>query len=49
MKFEHSVSRVELTQQTGDKPELRWASNSGDEPTVEFAKIAEQIGSHFQP
>ncbi len=44
MKFEHSVSRVELTQQTGDKPELRWASNSGDEPTVEFAKIAEQIG-----
>ncbi len=44
MKFEHSVSRVELTQQTGDKPELRWASNSGEEPTVEFAKVAEQIG-----
>ena len=44
MKFEHSVSRVELTQQTGEKPELRWASNSGEEPTVEFAKIAEQIG-----
>jgi hypothetical protein len=43
MTFEHSVTRVELTQQTGDKPELRWSSNSGSEPLVEFSKVAEQL------
>ena len=44
MSFEHSVTKVELTQQTGDKPELRWSSDSGDEPPAEFTRVAEQIG-----
>lgn len=44
MTFEHSVSKVELMQQMGDKPELRWSSESEGEPLVEFSKVAEQIG-----
>lgn len=45
MTFEHSVSKVELTQQTGEKPELRWKSDSGEAPPIEFEKMAEQIGT----
>jgi hypothetical protein len=45
MTFEHSVSKVELTQQTGEKPELRWNSDSGSAPPIEFEKMAEQIGT----
>jgi len=45
MKFEHSVAKVELMQQTGEKPEIRWDSTSGGEPPVEFEKVAEQLGT----
>jgi len=44
MTFEHSVTKVDLMQQTGDKSELRWSSEAGGEPLVEFSKVAEQIG-----
>jgi hypothetical protein len=44
MTFEHSVSKVDLMQQTGEKPELRWSSESDGPPLVEFSKVAEQIG-----
>jgi hypothetical protein len=44
MTFDHSVGRVEMMQQTGDKPEIRWSSESGSEPPVEFEKVAEQLG-----
>jgi len=44
MTFEHSVTKVDLTQSTGDKPELRWSSESGEPATAEFMKVAEQIG-----
>ena len=45
MKFEHSVAKVELMQQTGEKPEIRWDSNSGSEAPAEFEKVAEQLGT----
>ena len=45
MTFDHSVSKVELMQQTGDKPEIRWNSESGSEPPTEFEKVAEQLGT----
>ena len=45
MKFEHSVAKVELMQQTGEKPEIRWDSTSGGEPPVEFEKVADQLGT----
>jgi len=45
MKFEHSVAKVELMQQTGEKPEIRWDSNSGGTAPVEFEKVAAQLGT----
>ncbi|MGV3483481.1 MAG: hypothetical protein ACO1RT_03575 [Planctomycetaceae bacterium] len=45
MTFEHSVAKVELMQQTGEKPEVRWSSDSGSEPPVEFATVAEHLGT----
>ena len=43
--FDHIIDAVEMTQQQGDKAELRWDSSSGEEPPAEFAKVAEKIGS----
>lgn len=45
MTFEHSVAKVDMMQQTGEKPEIRWSSDSASEPPVEFASIAEQLGT----
>jgi len=45
MTFEHSVAKVVMMQQTGEKPELRWDSSTQQEPPVEFEKVAEQLGS----
>lgn len=45
MTFDHSVAKVELMQQTGEKPEIRWSSDSGSEPPAEFATVAEQLGT----
>ncbi len=45
MTFDHSVSKVELMQQTGEQPEIRWSSESGSKPPTEFEKIAEQLGT----
>ncbi len=45
MTFDHSVAKVEMMQQTGEKPELRWNSEAGEKPPIEFEKVAQQIGS----
>lgn len=42
--FDHVVESVEMTQQQGDKDEIRWDSGSGEEPPKMFGKVAEQIG-----
>ena len=42
--FEHVVDSVEMTQQQGDKDEIRWDSASGKESPKIFGKVAEQIG-----
>ena len=44
MTFDHVVDSVEMTQQQGDKEEIRWSSQSGEEPPRVFSKVAEQIG-----
>lgn len=44
MTFDHVVDSVEMTQQQGDKEEIRWSSQSGEEPPKIFSKVAEQIG-----
>lgn len=43
MTFVHSVDAVELTQQTGENPEIRWSSESGQAPPILFETVAEQI------
>ncbi len=45
MKFEHSVAKVEMMQQTGEKPEIRWDSKASTAPPAEFEKVAEQLGT----
>lgn len=44
MTFDHVVDAVEMTQQQGDKDELRWSSESGETAPREFSKVAERIG-----
>lgn len=44
MVFDHVVDSVEMTQQQGDKEEIRWSSESGAEAPREFSKVAERIG-----
>ncbi len=44
MTFDHIVDSVEMTQQQGEKEELRWSSESGQEAPSVFSKVAEQIG-----
>jgi len=45
MTFEHSIESVQMTQQTGDKDEIRWDSTSGEDPPRVFSVVAAQIGS----
>ncbi|WP_146523111.1 DUF6263 family protein [Stieleria varia] len=44
MTFDHIVDTVEMTQQQGDKEEVRWSSTSGEIAPTMFGKVAEQIG-----
>ena len=44
MTFDHVVDDVEMTQQQGDKEEIRWSSQSGEKPPRVFSKVAERIG-----
>ncbi len=45
MQFDHIVDSVEMTQQQGDKDEIRWDSRTGEDPPREFRGIAEQMGT----
>ena len=42
--FDHVVDSVEMTQQQGEKKEIRWSSESGEEPPRVFSKVAESLG-----
>lgn len=44
MIFDHVVDSVEMMQQQGNGPEIRWSSQSGEEAPRRFAKVAERIG-----
>ena len=44
MTFDHVVDSVEMTQRQGEQDEIRWSSESGEEPPRQFGKVAEQIG-----
>lgn len=43
MTFVHSVQAVELMQQAGDSPEIRWDSRSGKDAPVIFETVAAQL------
>lgn len=43
--FVHQIDSVEMTQQNGDKDEVRWDSLSGKKPPAIFSIVAEQIGT----
>ncbi len=45
MVFDHVVDSVEMTQQQGDKEEIRWDSRTGEDPPREFRSVAEQMGT----
>ncbi|MEM6364736.1 MAG: hypothetical protein AAF745_09935 [Planctomycetota bacterium] len=45
MTFDHVVETVKMTQQSGDAEEVRWDSQSGDDPPDVFSVVASQIGS----
>lgn len=47
MTFEHIVDTVEMTQQQGEKEEIRWDSRSGEQAPRAFQQVAEQIGSRL--
>jgi hypothetical protein len=42
--FDHIIDAVEMTQQQDDQEEVRWNSDSGDEPPKVFQRVHEQIG-----
>ncbi len=44
MTFDHVVDSVEMTQQQGDAEELRWDSQSGEEPPAVFKPVSKQLG-----
>ena len=44
MTFDHVLDSVVMTQQTGDGEELRWNSETGEEPQKVFEAVAKQIG-----
>ncbi len=43
--FDHQIDSVEMTQQNGDRDEIRWDSQSGEKPPTAFSVVAEQIGT----
>lgn len=43
--FIHQIDSVEMTQQNGDKDEVRWDSLSGGKTPAIFSIVAEQIGT----
>ena len=45
MTFDHVLDAVVMTQQTGEGEELRWNSESGEDPAAVFKAVAEQIGN----
>ncbi len=45
MTFDHVIESVDMMQQQGDAAELRWSSQSGEEPPRRFAQIAKRIGN----
>lgn len=44
MTFENGIESVEMTQQTGDKDEIRWSSDSEDIPPPQFGGVAKKLG-----
>jgi hypothetical protein len=44
MVFDHVVDSVEMTQQQGDKDEIKWNSETDSEAPREFRAISDQIG-----
>lgn len=44
MTFDHQIDSVEMTQQNGEKGEVRWGSGTGEKPPAIFSVVAEQIG-----
>lgn len=44
MTFENGIESVEMTQQTGDKEEIRWTSTSDEIPPVQFSAVAKKLG-----
>ncbi|MEO1524276.1 MAG: hypothetical protein AAFX06_02520 [Planctomycetota bacterium] len=44
MTFDHVVDSVEMTQQQGEKDEIRWSSESGEEAPRIFSRVAESLG-----
>lgn len=45
--FHHGLDSVELTQQAGEAEEVRWSSDSGQDPPALFRVVAEQIGGRL--
>jgi hypothetical protein len=45
MTFEHQIDSVAMTQQNGEKDEIRWDSLTGERPPAVFRVVAEQIGT----
>lgn len=45
MVFDHIVDSVVMTQQQGDKDEIRWDSRTSEDPPREFRGVAEQMGT----
>nr|WP_146390455.1 DUF6263 family protein [Allorhodopirellula solitaria] len=43
--FDHQIDSVEMTQQNGDKDEIRWDSRTGEKPPAAFRVVADQIGT----
>ena len=44
MTFTHSVSDIEMWQKVSDRPEIRYDSQSGDEPPPEYQAAAKTVG-----
>lgn len=44
MTFEHLVADVEMSQQHGEGDEMRWSSNSDQQPPAVFRPVAAQLG-----
>jgi hypothetical protein len=42
--FENGIESVEMSQQAGDKEEIRWSSESDAIPPVQFGQVAKRLG-----